>query len=195
MRLVGKSLSPPSRKEDEMIHHSRDSFRRMRWDEKREQCHFISPRDTHTHRRWIALAGNRITVCADCKQQRCHTRLQSPYLERGLPLAFSITAFFHDVRANGINRRSGKLWGETIQIWAGGRIPGELLSLWVQARPPWFCCWFWAYVDVISALASFPGLVCCISKAKTIIMTGLIGSICAKLIRRPLSCGFTGFHQ
>lgn len=72
----------------------------MRWDEKREQCHFISPKDTHTHthRRWIALVGNRITAapvpCTACKQQRCHTRPQSPYLQRGPPLAFPSLPFF-----------------------------------------------------------------------------------------------------
>lgn len=101
MRLARKSLSPPSRKEDEKIHHGWDSFRRMTWDEMRSGNSvilYLPKTHTHTHRRWMALVGNRITAapvpCTACKQQRCHTRPQSPYLQRGPPLAFPSLPFF-----------------------------------------------------------------------------------------------------
>lgn len=69
----------------------------MRW-EAGTVSFYISQRHTHTHRRWMALVGNRITAapvpCTACKQQRCHTRPQSPYLQRGPPLAFPSLPFF-----------------------------------------------------------------------------------------------------
>ena len=191
MRLARKSLSPPSRREDEMIHHSQDSFRRMRWEEKREQCHFLSPRHTHTHTHTHTPKMNRPRWKPNRHDAGALNQLWAgkvPYkaaesvFTEGTATGLSFSALFHDARANGINRRSVRLWGETIQIWTGS-CPSRAAPYLSTGMTT--CCSFWVCDDIISSVTSFLTAVCRIYKAKTIIMTELIGSICAKLIRRP----------